>query len=261
MRFAVALCFLTVLSLTIDANPTSINLDILKLQVRNAKWDVEGIIRQLQLLQNEAQEDINIKVAEKWDEEQNSYRKFKIELLNGIKKEVSAAKLAGKDVDLCYNEAIDGIEGIEDVAHNGATKCNDNAQNSIRSNLGFLDNLISTGNVLLLELDGIFLTCHDSDIYKMQSCIVAELARVKADIRTLTSDANSAELTIVHVSNNVFLQATNCLRNVYTSVYSAGDMIKLRLIQCIELKSEPTTPTPTTTKATTKATPATTKAS
>lgn len=89
----------------------------------------------------------------------------------------------------------------------------------------------------------------------MQNCIITELARVNADIKALQSDANSAEITVVHVSNNVVLQATNCLKNAYSSVYSTGVRIKMRIAQCIEDASEPTTiTTKVTTEATTKAT-------
>lgn len=108
-----------------------------------------------------------------------------------------------------------------------------------------------TGNELSLELDGVFLTCYDSDILKMQSCIVTDLAKINNDIRALNSDTNTAETTIVHVSNNVILQATNCLKKAYSLVYSAGVTIKMRFSQCIEEND-------VTTKVTTKTTTTTT---
>lgn len=226
--------------------------------MRNAKWTVDGITRQLQDLRSQAEEDTILKVTEKWDEEQESYRSFKNTLLNGIKKDVNAATAAGKDVKACNDEALDGIKKSEDAAYEDATKCNDIAENSIQNTLGFINSLILTGNALSSDLDSIFLNCHDSDIIKMQSCIITELARVNADIRALQSDANSAEITVVHVSNNVVLQATNCLKSAYSSVYSKGVQIKMRIAQCIKDASEPTT---ITTKATTEATTeATTKA-
>ncbi|KMQ88076.1 glucosamine--fructose-6-phosphate aminotransferase, partial [Lasius niger] len=146
MRFAVALCFLVAFC-TIDANSASIqdDLEIWRLQVRNAKWTVDGIIRQLQDLRSQAEEDALLKVTEQWDGELESYRSFKNTLLNGIK----------------------------------------------------------TGNALSSELDSIFLTCHDSDIIKMQNCIITELTRVNADIKTLQSDANSAEITVVHATDPI----------------------------------------------------------
>ncbi|CAL1677530.1 unnamed protein product [Lasius platythorax] len=254
MRFAVALCFLVAFC-TIDANSASDDLEIWRLQVRNAKWTVDGIIRQLQDLRSQAEEDALLKVTEQWDGELESYRSFKNTLLNGIKKDINAATAAGKDVKACNKEAQDGIKQNEDAAYEDATKCSNIAENSIQNTLGFIDNLILTGNALSSELDSIFLTCHDSDIIKMQNCIITELARVNADIKALQSDANSAEITVVHVSNNVVLQATNCLKNAYSSVYSTGVRIKMRIAQCIEDASEPTTiTTKVTTEATTKAT-------
>lgn len=69
----------------IDANPASINLESLRIRVRNAKNDVNDIIRQLNLLRDDAEEDTNTEVTEKWDEEQKSFREYKNLLLKEIK--------------------------------------------------------------------------------------------------------------------------------------------------------------------------------
>lgn len=69
----------------IDADSTSNNMEILRLQMRNAKENVENIIHRLQLLRNQAEEDTARKVAEKGDEEQDSYRSYKNLLITEIK--------------------------------------------------------------------------------------------------------------------------------------------------------------------------------
>ncbi|KAM0732411.1 hypothetical protein ACS0PU_001953 [Formica fusca] len=255
MRFAVTLCFLATLSgytfgYTIDASPASDNVEKWRLQVRNAKNNVDDIIRQLKLLRTDAVEDTITEVTEKGDEEQKSFREYKNLLLKEIKKIVNTAKEADKDVTSCYEEANNGINAIVDAIYDDATKCNDAAENSIENDLGFINNLISTGNELLSDLDGIFLTCYDSDTSKRDSCIVTDLARINADIRGLRSQTTSAEITIVYVSKNIVLQATNCLNKAYSSVHSMGDMIKMRLVQCIETIQLTTTTTTTTTTST-----------
>ncbi|XP_070159153.1 uncharacterized protein [Polyergus mexicanus] len=256
MRFAVTLCFLATLSgytfgYTIDASPALDNLEKWRLQVRNAKSNVDDITRQLKLLRTDAEEDTITEVTEKGDEEQRSFREYKNLLLKDLKKVVNNAKEAGKDVNSCYEEANTGIDAIEDAIYNDATKCNNAAQNSIENDLGFIDNLISTGNEVLSDLDGIFLTCHDSDTSKRDNCIVTDLARINADIKVLRSQTTSAEITIVYVFKNVVLQATNCLNKAYSSVHSMGDLIKMRLVQCIEtIQLTTTTTTITSTEAT-----------
>lgn len=48
------------------------------------KWDVETVIRQLELLRIEAEEDTLQEVSLKWNQEQDSYRMFENSLVSGI---------------------------------------------------------------------------------------------------------------------------------------------------------------------------------
>ncbi|XP_011703087.1 PREDICTED: uncharacterized protein LOC105459088 [Wasmannia auropunctata] len=240
MRITVALSFLAALC-TVGAIPTSTDLEILRLRVRDMKWNVETVIRQLQLLRVQTEDDTLRQVSLKWDEEQDSHRTYKTLLLSGIRSEIDAAKAEGRNVDSCYQEAIDGIENNEKVAYDDASKCEDAARNSIHNNLGFIDSLILTGNTLSMECDNIFLNCHDSDIYRMQSCIIGELARAEGALRTLEGDSINAEITIAPVSKNVIMQAGNCIKQAYSITYSAGVMIRMRVTQCIQLQTTTTT--------------------
>lgn len=70
------------------------------------------------------------------------------------------------------------------------------------------------------------------------------MAKINGDIKNLKRETTSAEITIVYVSKNVVLQASKCLHKTYSSVHSAGELIKMRLIQCSET-IQPTTPTTT----------------
>lgn len=91
-----------------------------------------------------------------------------------------------------------------------------------------------------MDLDNIFLNCHDSDIIRMKSCIIGELATAEGSLKTLENDSITAEITIAPVSKNVIMQAGNCIKQAYSSIHSAGTAIKMGVTQCIE-----TAPTPT----------------
>jgi len=110
-----------------------------------------------------------------------------------------------------------------------------------------------------MELDDVFLNCHDSDLYRMKSCIIGELARIEGALRTLESDCVTAEITITPVSKNVITQASNCIKQAYSFAYSTGQAIKMGVTLCIEtltttaITTEPDRTTPTT-KSTTKPT-------
>lgn len=60
-------------------------MENLRIRVRNAKNDVNDVIRQLNLLRDDAEEDTMTEVMEKWEEEQKNYREYKNLLLKEIK--------------------------------------------------------------------------------------------------------------------------------------------------------------------------------
>lgn len=69
------------------------------------------------------------------------------------------AKERGKDaakLDDCYKDAITGIDNNEKQALEASAKCVQAAENSIKNNLGFLDNLIE------VHLTSIFYRIFDS---------------------------------------------------------------------------------------------------
>ncbi|EZA53091.1 hypothetical protein DMN91_002539 [Ooceraea biroi] len=233
MKSAIVLCLLAALC-TVNGAPTSNDMEILKIQVRNAKWAVDNIIRQLQRLRKETGEDTVMKVTKKWWDQMDSHREYTDLLLSALRNEVNAAKTAGKNVDDCYKKAVEGINTNNDVAHEAGNTCKKNAEDSITSNLGFIDNLIATGRALTTELDSIFMNCYASDDFRMQSCVIVELAKINSDVQTLETDAASAEATTLPVSNNVVLQATNCMRNAYGSIYAKNTAVMLAANDCIK---------------------------
>ncbi|KYN35983.1 hypothetical protein ALC56_09774 [Trachymyrmex septentrionalis] len=253
MKITIALSFLAVLY-TVEAYPAeSADLEILRIRTRELKWNIETAIRQLELLRTQTEEDTLQKITVKWSEEQDSHREYKTLLLSGIRTEVNAAKAAGKDATSCLAEATQGVENNEQIAYKEANACIGSAEDSIHNNLGFIDNLISTGDSLSLQSDSIFLNCHDSDDYRMRSCIISELTKAESSLKTLESDSITAELTITPVSKNVVTQATNCVKNAYSLTYTEGAAIRMRITQCIETITTPTTTIATTTqKPTTK---------
>lgn len=49
------------------------------------KWNVETVIRQLELLRSQTEDDTLREVSTKWNEEQDSHRMYKTLLLSGIR--------------------------------------------------------------------------------------------------------------------------------------------------------------------------------
>ncbi|XP_024890286.1 uncharacterized protein LOC112466428 [Temnothorax curvispinosus] len=235
MKITIALSFLAALC-TIEAVPTSTSLENLRIRVRNTKWNVQTTIRDLELLRIHAEDDTLRQVSEKWNEEQDNHRTYKTILISGIRNEVNDAKAAGKDtrsLDSCYDKAVDGIKKSEKAAYDDAIKCVDDARDSIHKSLSFVDNLVSTGETLLTDLDNVFLECHNTDRYRMESCINGELAKTEASLRSLEQDRTTAETTIAPVSKNFVTRTSNCVKQAYSVTYTTGSSIKMGLTLCI----------------------------
>ncbi|XP_011646794.1 uncharacterized protein LOC105433278 [Pogonomyrmex barbatus] len=246
MRITVALSILAALC-TIEAIPIR-DLEILWMQVREKKWQVDTVIRQLEILYSETVEDTVEKISSQIDEEQSSCISYENSLITRIRKEVNAV---GNNAKSCLDTAQRQIRTSAKNAFAESEICEKQARNSIENNLGFLDILIATGRELMSELDDIPLNCHDSNIDMRRYCIIAELARISDEIRNLERDSISAEMTTLPVSKNVIMRYTQCVRDAYSSVYTMGRMIILRAEKCIANANTPTTPSPTTTSSTT----------
>jgi len=91
-----------------------------------------------------------------------------------------------------------------------------------------------TGHTLISKLNDVFLDCHDIDISKKKSCIVAEVDKIMKDVTNLENNISSAETVAVPLSNNVIKQAANCIKNAYSPVYSTSITIKIYVQQCID---------------------------
>ncbi|KYN24325.1 PREDICTED: uncharacterized protein LOC108758236 [Trachymyrmex cornetzi] len=252
MKTIIALSFLAVLY-TVEAVPAEpADLEILRLRMRDLKWNIETTVRELEILRTRTEEDTLQKITVRWSEEQDSHREYKTLLLSGIRNEVNIAKAAGKDVTSCQTEATRGIENNEQIAYKEANECVGASEISIHNNLGFIDNLISTADALSLQSDSIFLNCHDSDSYRMRGCIVSELTKAESSLKTLESDSVTAEMTVAPVSKNVVTQASNCIKQAYSLTYTEGAAIRMRVTQCIETITTPTTTIAATTATTQK---------
>ncbi|XP_071647525.1 uncharacterized protein [Temnothorax longispinosus] len=235
MKITIALSFLAALC-TIEAVPTSTSLENLRIRVRNTKWNVQTTIRDLELLRIHAEDDTLRQISEKWNEEQDNHRTYKTILISGIRNEINDARAAGKDtrsLESCYDKAVDGIKKSENEAYDDAIKCVDDARHSIHKSLSFVDNLVSTGETLLTDLNNVFLECHNTDRYRMESCINGELAKTKASLESLEQDRITAETTMAPVSKNFVTQTSNCVKQAYSVTYTTGSSIKTGLTLCI----------------------------
>ncbi|XP_012524109.1 uncharacterized protein LOC105829637 [Monomorium pharaonis] len=234
MRIAVTLSLLAAFC-TVESIPAwSTDLEVLRTRIRDLKWNVETIIRHLELLGSMAEDDTVWAVSLKWNKEQDHCRMLETELRTVIRKEVDAAKADGKkDVEACYKEAVDGISATVKKSHEEAAKCGETAKDKIHNDLSFINNLISTAELLLVELENIILDCYDSDIHRMQSCIHSELAKAENSLRTLESDIITAEKTVHRVSDNVVMQAGNCIEGAYSTLRTSGPVVKMGVNKCI----------------------------
>lgn len=59
---------------------------------------------------------------------------------------MEAAKAEGKNAQPCYDTASNTLRNIGNTASSGAQRCIDTAESSVKSELSFIDNLISVNS-------------------------------------------------------------------------------------------------------------------
>ncbi|XP_011864332.1 PREDICTED: uncharacterized protein LOC105560119 [Vollenhovia emeryi] len=229
MRTAVALCLLVTFC-TAYANP----LDVLRIGVQRSKGQVQDNIQQLDRLRNNVAQDTIFKIKNNWIEQMRRHNDYSNPTIDAIRKEVDAAKGEDKNAQPCYDTASNTLRNIWNTASSDAQRCVDTAESSIKSELGFVDNLISTGRTLMVELDGIFLNCFGNDIFQVQRCVALKLGTANVNARDLQSKANSAKFTATSASNNIVLQGNNCVYNVYSPAFSQITELRLAATRCLK---------------------------
>lgn len=215
-------------------DPISKDLEIIKLKVKNAIGNVESIIQQLEHVRIDTEEDTRMTVTNRWWDQMDTYQDFVNLLTASMRREVNAAKAKGKDAQHCYDTNYCGIMQHRDTANKAAIKCQESAENSIKNSLGFIDNLVSFGEVLVTELKDLVMNCHDSDRIKMHSCILIELGRINIAVRSFEDDAKYVEFNALPASNYVVLQASKCLNNVYLLAHYESEDAMLSNSRCVQ---------------------------
>ncbi|XP_011703084.1 PREDICTED: uncharacterized protein LOC105459085 [Wasmannia auropunctata] len=229
MKTVIALCLL-IAFYTVNANP----LDILRAGVQRSKNQVQNNIQQLERLRKNVAQDTIFKVKNNWIEQMRRHNDYSNPTLDAIRNEVEAAKAEGKNAQLCYDTASSTLRNIWNIASNDAQRCVDIAESSIKSELGFIDDLSSTGRTLVAELDSIFPNCISNDIFQVQRCVAVKLGTANVAVKNLQNKANSAELTAKSASNNIVLQGNNCVFNVYSPAFSQITQVRLAATKCLE---------------------------
>lgn len=172
-------------------------------------------MQRIERVRADTKEDTILTVTKRWWEQMDNYRDYVKLMLESMRREVNNAKLRGVDAQYCYDTNFWAINQHSDIAYQTATKCQESAEKSIQSSLGFLDSLMSLGDELIKQLNDIILNCHSDNTTKMQSCILNKFEKINTAVKEFEQGAKYIEYNALSASNYVILQATQCLTNAY----------------------------------------------
>ncbi|XP_012521969.1 uncharacterized protein LOC105828267 [Monomorium pharaonis] len=232
MRIKIALCLLAIF-----CTANAISLKSLQRQIETAKLDVENTIRELELFRNNIWQDVNLTVTKIWLEPKKEYDNYATSILNTIHKEVEDAKASGKNAQPCYNVAFYTFRITDYELRAEARLCLDTSTCSMKRNLKFIDNYITTGRELIKELDEILPGCYEkdsrlTDILKLHNC-KSQLKMSKSSVKKLKTDANSAKATFKNEKNIVVDKYTTCLHNAFSTAHSKVENARLAATWCL----------------------------
>nr|XP_012222274.1 PREDICTED: uncharacterized protein LOC105672125 [Linepithema humile] len=215
MKRGVALCLLVVLC---TVNATILNLPLTK--VKNAKLSVEESTAKVNKLRNNYVQKTDFTIIQKWLKEIEKLEKYIERTLKTMDKEIG--KIKDENAHWCYDAALSFIRNTDYATYTHALVCHERAKSSINSNLGFIDDLVSTGRRLWPVLDNIFPNCYDStsgisDILKLRNCINDQIEICNVDVNKLKRDVHSAEHTAKTAFDNIIQESDKCLNDAYSA--------------------------------------------
>jgi hypothetical protein len=209
-------------------------LDKLTAGVQKSTREVQDNIRQLERLRNDVTHDTISQIKDIWMQKMQNHNDYSNPILDEIRKEVEAAKAEGKNAQPCYDTAFNTLKNIWDAASSDAQQCVDTAKLSIKRELDFIDDLISTGRTQSTELGGIFPNCSSNDISAMQRSIAVKLGAANIAGRNFEAEVNSAKLTAQSASSNIVLQGRNCISDIYSSALSQVTEVRIAATKCLQ---------------------------
>ncbi|KAL6441040.1 hypothetical protein ACFW04_003421 [Cataglyphis niger] len=228
MNIYVSLCLLAVFST---------NLDI-KHRIKAAVRKVEDIIQQFEDIRIETEEETVITITKRWWDQMNNFKSLVNELDIFMRREVRAAKAKdkakSKDIQSCYDTNFCAISQHSDTAYKAAEKCIESAENSIKENLRFIDNLIALGQTLITELNEVLINCYNSDNSIAETCILTELESINDSVKIFEENAKYVEINASSASDYVILKANDNLKNFYNFASFESKEAKSSNSRCIQ---------------------------
>ncbi|KAG7196754.1 hypothetical protein KM043_018778 [Ampulex compressa] len=182
-----------------------------KIQINSAIGRVESAKRELRL-------DYDRRLPPRKSDHMMQINNIVNPTLQKFRTQVDAAKVEGKNAEVCYTDAKSNLREISLNGFAVLDKCQSTAKIVVDNGYARLDQVINDGKNLLSQYDRVLLKCNSGNIFQLQNCVSTEVLSLAGPTNSFTSTANSIKNELQRNNDNAFSTANTCFANEVSDV-------------------------------------------
>ncbi|KAK2580487.1 hypothetical protein KPH14_006225 [Odynerus spinipes] len=209
------------------------NLKRLEEEIKVSKGKVDNAIRDINKYRNNLQFNFNSKITARQLQDVTTIRCMTDLLLEEIRVFVADAKAQGKKPEKCYENSQVETTIASTNGYNSLDKCTKEAKGYIDGAQTSIDNVLATGQALLVELDRIYPDCYSRLPRIMLKCVTRKMEKTNVTLKAFESSAASVETNGETAFNQGYLYGIACYRDVVAKTRESVRNIRASSEYCI----------------------------
>ncbi|XP_015608517.1 uncharacterized protein LOC107274189 [Cephus cinctus] len=210
------------------------NLNTFRFAIQRLKNTVKSTVNSLTRFKSNSKYDLNRKLSNLKLDAMGNVNSISNPALQQIRNDVDSAKAEGKDAEHCYESGRLQLRDASMTAFDDLDKCGKTGLESIAPALSNVDTTIAFGNKVELDLDTIFPSCYNNNIFIMESCIAGKMPGANASVQSLENQATSVQDSVTTASSRAVNSAYSCNQMPLTNVRQAATNARLTARSCIK---------------------------
>ncbi|KAF7413615.1 hypothetical protein HZH68_002104 [Vespula germanica] len=190
------------------------NLKNAEKKINDSKNKIEDAIKDINRYRSNLQFMFNNKITARQEQHVKTIRCITDLSLEEIRTFVYHARSQGKNPTNCYQNSQAATRIISNHGYSSLDKCVKEAKVFIEHVQTTIDNIITTGQTLIAELDYIFPNCHNRLPKIILHCVTRKIKKYELYIKNFDSSITSMRTTGDTAFHQGFLHGIACYNNV-----------------------------------------------
>lgn len=190
------------------------SLKIVEKEIKETNVKIEDEIKDINRYRKSLQYNFNSKIVPRQEDDVKSIHCFNNVLLEKIRILVNDARIQGKNLTKCYEISQIAMRTININSYASLNRCTKEATKFIDQVQTNIDEIISTGQTLMTELNRIFPDCYSRLPKIMLHCTNRKIKKLEVRIKNFESTSNTIKTTGDSASDQGYLHGIACYQDV-----------------------------------------------